>query len=412
MIAPWDRRRPGGRRRVRSPGTVALALGLFLGVAASFVPRAGAVEPPAPPAEPPVAPAPPFFAPATMRPVTLADPAVIVTPGQDIPDPFIVWADGNYLMFSSQNGIFSPNVPLEASTTLTDFAGPPIDAMPTLPPWAEPGFTWAPDVLKVGSRYLLWFNAAVASSGAQAIKCIGVASSANAAGPYVSEATAPLVCQLDHLGSIDPRAFVDPDGRLWLLWKSDDNAALNGTTHSTIWIQQLSQDGLSLVGEPVALMTANLPWEGRIVESPQMVFAAGHYWLFFSGNWFNQPSYAVGVAECAGPEGPCEPTTLGPWLSSNAQGAGPGEESLFFDGSRWWLLYAPFAVDYRSPTPRPVALVRLVFGAHGPSVVAPDTPAWSAPDPATSRTPAVSSARRHCATRRGCAGAGPARSGR
>jgi hypothetical protein len=301
-------------------------------------------------------------------------------------------------------------VPLEASSTITSFSGPPIDAMPTLPPWAEPGFTWAPDVLKVGSRYLLWFNAALASTGTTATKCIGVASSTNPAGPYVSKAAAPLVCQLDHLGSIDPRAFVDPAGRLWLLWKSDDNADVNGTAHSTIWVQQLSPDGLSLVGQPVALMTADLPWEGRIVESPQMVFAAGHYWLFFSGNWFNQPAYAMGVAECAGATGPCEPTTLGPWLSSNAQGAGPGEESLLFDGSRWWLFYAPFAVDYRNPTPRPAAVARLVFGADGPAVVPPGTPAWSAPDPTGPSHSELSSARHRCGPR-GCAKAGTGRLG-
>jgi hypothetical protein len=393
VIAPGDGRglgqRLGGTRRWSSAALAAVAL---VGVAAGVAPGAGAQ-----PAPPPLPPPPLFYQPASMQPVSLAAPAVIVTPGQDVPDPFVLEANGMYLMFSSQNGIFSPNVPLEASTTLTDFEAPAIDAMPTLPPWAAPGFTWAPDVLKVGNRYLLWFNAAVASSGAAETKCIGVATSANPAGPYVSTATAPLICQLDHLGSIDPRAFVDPAGRLWLLWKSDDNADVNGSAHSTIWVEQLSADGLSLVGQPVALMTADLPWEGRIVESPDMVDAGGHYWLFFSGNWFNEPAYGIGVAECAGPEGPCEPTTLGAWLSSNAQGAGPGEESLFFDGSRWWLLYAPFAVQYRSSTPRPVALVRLSFGPGGPSVVAPGSSGWSAPDPVSAATHAGS-----CRAHRGC----------
>jgi hypothetical protein len=370
----------------------AVAFGVLAGAALSWGPGAGATS------APPPLPAPPtFFRPVPMQPVTLAEPAVIVTPGQDVPDPFVLAADGQYLMFSSQDGIFSPNVPLVASRSLTDFEGPPIDAMPTLPPWAEEGFTWAPDVVKVGRRYLMWFNAALASSGAAATKCIGVASSANPAGPYRSTATRPLVCQLDHLGSIDPRAFIDPAGRLWLVWKSDDNADVAGAAHTTIWVQRLSADGLSLVGQPVALMTADLPWEGRIVESPDMVFAAGHYWLFFSGNWYNEPDYAIGVAECAGPEGPCEPTTLGPWLGSNAQGSGPGEESLFFDGSRWWMMYAPFAVDYRAATPRPVALVRLTFGPEGPAVVAPRTAAWSAPGPTHQRA-----TERPCRSTGGC----------
>jgi len=336
-----------------------------------------------------------------MQPVSLADPGVVVTPGQDVPDPYVIKANGVYVMFSSQDGFLSPNVPVRVSNDLTDWAGPPIDALPTLPRWAEPGFTWSPDVLRVEGRYVLWFNAALASSGPTATKCIGVATSHSAVGPYQPVGSAPLVCQLNHLGSIDPRAFVDPSGELWLLWKSDDNADLNAQTHSTIWVQRLSPNGLTLIGQPVALMTADLPWEGRIVEAPDMVYAAGHYWLFFSGNWFNEPYYAMGVAECESVIGPCDPTTLGPWFASNAQGAGPGEESLFFDGARWWMFYAPFAVDYRSFTPRPAAVVRLVFGPEGPSVVPPGTPAWSAPDPAP-RKPQPPRAQSH--RRTGCAG--------
>ncbi len=319
--------------------------------------------------------------PVTMSPVSLPDPGVVVTPGQDVPDPYVIEANGVYVMFASQDGFFGPNVPVRVSSDLVDWTGPPIDALPTLPRWAEPGFTWSPDVLRVQGRYVLWFNAALAASGPTATKCIGVATSRSVVGPYHPVGSAPLVCQLDHLGSIDPRAFVDPSGQLWLLWKSDDNADLQAQTHSTIWVQRLSPDGLQLIGQPVALMTADLPWEGRIVESPDMVYAAGHYWLFFSGNWFNEPYYAMGVAECQSVIGPCDPTTLGPWFASNAQGAGPGEESLFFDGSRWWMFYAPFAVDYQSFTPRPAAVARLVFGPDGPSVVPPGTPAWSAPDP-------------------------------
>ncbi len=193
--------------------------------------------------------------------------------------------------------------------------------------------------------------------------------------PVYLDATAPLVCQLAHLGSIDPRTFVDPAGRLWLLWKSDDNANTAGTTHSTIWVQQLTPDGLQLLGQPTALLTANQPWEGRIVESPDMVFVAGHYWLFFSGNWFNSPAYSIGVSECASPTGPCS-TSSGPWMSSNAEGAGPGEESLFYDGKRWWMLYAPFAANLASTNPRPAAIARLLFGADGPVVVSPSDHLW------------------------------------
>jgi len=331
-----------------------------------------------------------LLSPDPVAPVTLPAPGVVITPGQDVPDPFVIEVAGVYFMATSQDQFYGPNVPMMVSPSLTSWTTTPFDAMPQLPTWAVPGFTWSPDIREVGGRYVLWFNASVAGTGFGVLKCIGVATADSVEGPYVSSDPSPKICQRDHLGSIDPRTFLGPDGRLWLLWKSDDNADLNAATHSTIYIQQLSSDGLNLIGTPTELMSANLPWEGRIVESPDMVYAGGRYWLFFSGNWFNQPDYGVGVAQCDGPTGPCVPTTIGPWLSSNFEGAGPGEESIFFDGSRWWILYAPFAIDYQTWRPRPAVLARLTFGPDGPAVVAPGTPAWNAGDPPSRSAPSHS----------------------
>jgi beta-xylosidase len=318
------------------------------------------------------------FVGVSVAPVTLPDPSVVITPGGNTSDPFVIEVGGIYYMFSAQAAPLGPSVPLMVSTSLTSWDLTPVEAMPILPSWSAPGFTWSPDVRALDGHYVMWFSAAVAGGE---YKCIGVATSSSVTGPYVSSSQHPLVCQFGDLGSIDPRTFVDPEGRLWLLWKSDDNADLAASTHTTIYVQQLSSDGTRLLGSPRALMTADLPWEGRIVESPDMVYAAGRYWLFFSGNWYNQPAYAIGVAACLGPTGPCEPTSSGPWLGSNAQGSGPGEESLFFDGSRWWMLYAPNSAGYDSLTRRPVALARLTFGPNGPAVMAPGTAAWDQGDP-------------------------------
>jgi len=317
-----------------------------------------------------------------LTPVALDDPGVVLTPRQNIPDPFVVHAGRRFYLFASGEQLLGPNIPILSSTSLMSWGSGGLDAMPKLPSWAEPGFTWSPDVRKLDGRWVMWFNAAVAGLDAQQTKCIGVASSSSVTGPYVSMARRPSICQLGHLGSIDPRTFLDPKGHLWLLWKSDDNADPRPNTGTTIWVQQLSADGLRLLGRPVALLSADLRWENHIVEAPDMVFAADHYWLFFSGNWFNQPDYGIGVAECAGPVGPCSPSTPGPWLGSDAQGAGPGEASLLFDGSRWWMLYAPFSVDFDAPyLPRPLALARLVFDAQGPVVVPPGTVAWGSTAP-------------------------------
>lgn len=324
--------------------------------------------------------------PIRVSPVTLARPAVLVTPNEDVPNPFIVRAHGEYLMFASQAWLSVP-ITLLVSKSLTRWGKRILDPLPILPKWAQTVFTWSPDVREVDGKYLMWFSAALAKSNASPpMKCIGVARSHSIYGPYVSGERRPLVCQTSHYGSIDPRTFLDPSGRLWLLWKSDDNADWTPTTQTTIFIQRLSANGMRLLGRPVALLSSSQSWENHIIEAPDMVFAGGHYWLFFSANWFNEPTYSIGLAQCAGPTGPCKTSLNGPWLSSNAEGEGPGEETLFKDGSAWWLLYSPSAVHYQSPTDRPAALARIVFGPKGPRVVAPGSKDWR-PSPRRSASP-------------------------
>ena len=102
-----------------------------------------------------------------------------------------------------------------------------------------------------------------------------------------------------------------------------------------------------------------------------MVEAWGTYWLFFSGNWFNQPSYGIGVAACQSPFGPCADTNPAPLLGSNLQGEGPGEASVFQEGSTVWLLYNPFKGNDPGPAiPRPVDITRLGFTPQGPYLAA------------------------------------------
>ena len=61
----------------------------------------------------------------------------------------------------------------------------------------------------------------------------------------------PLVCPTNLGGAIDPSPFIASDGTLWLLWKNDGNA-IGQTT--TIWLQQLTPDGLSFAGGATPLI--------------------------------------------------------------------------------------------------------------------------------------------------------------
>jgi hypothetical protein len=296
-------------------------------------------------------------------------PAVIVTPGEDVPNPFVLVDRGVHYLYASQPGIFDPNVPVRVGRSRETWAAP-IDAMPVVPPWVGGGFTWAPDVRRVDDTYVMWFTAAVLRLGFGArghpVMCIGVATSLSPLGPFVSTATKPAICQEDRHGSIDARTFLDDDGRLWLHWKSDDNADPNGGLPS-IFAQRLAPDGVTLVGGPTEILTVDQAWEGPIVEAPQLVVDDdGRHWLFYSGNWFNQDAYAIGVAACAGPAGPCTKPWSSPWLASNAQGAGPGEASLFEDDDGLWIAYGP---NQASDGPRPVAIAHVELTGEGPQLV-------------------------------------------
>jgi beta-xylosidase len=223
---------------------------------------------------------------------------------------------------------------------------------------------WAPDVAQFGNHYMMYFTSDLAGSSPPTM-CIGDAISTNPAGPYIPSQT-PFICQLSMGGSIDPRVFVDSNGQASMIWKSDQNS-LKLNIPTGIWSQPLSADGLHLLGTPTEIFSPDEAWQNAIVEAPQMVLVNGAYYLFYSGGWFNQTSYAIGVARCTGPAGPCHDASATPLLASNAQGAGPGEESVFSNSAGIWMLYTPWSSALPNPgPPRPVAMAHLGFGPDGP----------------------------------------------
>jgi hypothetical protein len=374
---------------------LAAALAVGIGMSAMAPPPAASAPPPSTPAPRPAASADPPAAaasePGAATPPHTANPAypgAVVPSGQNESDPFLYLTQGRYFLYTSgAPGPPAINVPVASATSFAQW-GPITDALPTLPPWAVPGFTWAPDAHRFGSAYVLYFTAMVLGTS-PAMECIGDATGAAPDGPFTAIST-PFICQADQGGSIDPRVFTDADGTTWMLWKSDQNIG-GATTPTKMWSQRLSGNGLALIGQPVDIQQPDEPWQGTIVEAPDLVEVDGAYWDFYSGNWFNQPAYAIGAARCAGPGTPCLDTSAWPLLASNDQGQGPGEASVFADSSGVWMLYSPrrsFAPRPDLP-PRPVDITRLGFTPAGPYLAAGGPPPslevlgagslWSAP---------------------------------
>jgi len=279
----------------------------------------------------------------------LADdpPPFVPVLAANFPDPFVLRHGNEFLAYATNEG--GANVQMASSTNLVDWApirdgGRLHDAMPVLPDWAREGFTWAPEVLRNGNGFILYFTAKHRSSGRQ---CIGAATSADPRGPFVSQAAEPLVCQLDLGGTIDAAPFRDADGQLYLYYKNDGNAVGKPTD---LFAQRLSPDGLSLAGEPVALLRNDRPWEAHVIEAPTMVRHGDGYVLFFSANHYGwEPHqrlspYAMGYARCTGPMGPCTDAPANPILYSyNSREAGclsgPGHTSVFDVGPRQFIAF-------------------------------------------------------------------------
>jgi beta-xylosidase len=292
---------------------------------------------------------------ATLASTALAEPSFVPVHRDNFPDPHIVEHQGEFIAYATNSGI---NLPMLTSRDLVQWtpvvrADDPskrLDGMPELAPWVKEGFTWAPEVMKVGTRWLLYYTA---NHRKRDVQCLGIAIADNPKGPFRDTSAEPMVCQLDLGGTIDANPFRDADGKLYLYYKSDGNRVGKGTV---IWGQRMADDGLSTVGEAVPLIRDDKVWEWKLVEAPAMVKSPGGYQLFFSAAYYGwDPNerlsrYATGYASCTGPLGPCVDAPENPILNSFKDRdagclSGPGHPSIFQVGARHFIAFHAWAAS-------------------------------------------------------------------
>lgn len=276
-----------------------------------------------------------------------AEPSFVPVFRDNFPDPQIVAHQGEYIAYATNAGI---NLPMLSSRDLVHWSwvtgadGKRRDGMPELAHWVKEGFTWAPEVMKVGDKWLLYYTAAHRKRNVQ---CLGIAAANDPRGPFRDGSAEPLVCQFDLGGTIDANPFRDRDGKLYLYYKSDGNRLGKKTV---IWGQRLSDDGLSVVGAPTALVEDDQKWEWKLVEAPTMVRSPAGHRLFYSAAYYGwDPKerlsrYATGYATCAGPLGPCKDAPENPILHSfNDKTAGclsgPGHTAIFEARGRHFIAF-------------------------------------------------------------------------
>lgn len=284
---------------------------------------------------------------------------------QDFPDPDVLKVDDTYYAYATN--FLGDNIQTAKSTDLVNWARLD-DALPVLPEWSYPAHTWAPEVTTSadGETFLMYFTVRHAASNRQ---CIGLATSSVPEGPFEPVGEEAFICQLDQGGSIDAASFVDDDGARYLLWKNDGNCCGQDTW---IYIQQVSDDGLTLQGEPAQLIRQDQPWEADLVEAPTLWKQDGAYFLFYSANSYAGAEYTVGYAVADDIRGPyrkaAEPLLVSDTATTSA--IGPGGQDIVVDADgETWLVYHSWdpTISYRR-----MQLDELVWEGGQPVVKGPD----------------------------------------
>ena len=275
----------------------------------------------------------------------------------DFPDPAVLKApDGYYYAYATQTERDGKwlNLQVARSRDLLhwDHLG---DALPARPTWASKTQDfWAPDVVRQGSRYLMYYSAKPDTADQRHGLCLAVATASRPQGPF-TDTGRPLLCG-EGFVNIDPMAFDDPaTGKKLLYW---------GSGFKPIKVQELAADGLSFApgSAPKDLVFPN-PVKDQfpvLVEGAWVVRRNGWYYLFYSGDncCGVKANYAVMIARSRSATGPFETlekangTPHSIILGKRGSWVAPGHNSVATDQrGNDWILY--HAVDVRRPRTRP-----------------------------------------------------------
>ena len=256
---------------------------------------------------------------------------------KDFPDPHVIRVGDTYYAYGTPAPGDTSNIQVIRSTDLVHWERLG-DALPALPAWAKlnRGLTWAPGVMEIDGKFVMYYVARDQETDRQ---CIGVAVSDTPEGPFTDPTEKAFICQGALGGSIDAYPYQDENGKLYLYWKNDGNCC---GLEVALWVQELSADGMSLVGEPVKLIKMDQAWERPLIENPAMVEHNDRYYLFYSGNWWESHRYAISYAICETVTGPCEKPLDEPWFDYEAPVMGPGGQAFFTDteGNLWMAYHA------------------------------------------------------------------------
>jgi beta-xylosidase len=276
--------------------------------------------------------------------------------------------EGRYWCFSTGMGVQSL-----VSDDLTMWQmGPPLFEKP--PSWVsdvvpgQRGHFWAPDVIRLDGRYLLYYSVSVFGKRTSAI-ALASSPSLDPQSPEYKWTDHGIVVQTnessDH-NAIDPSVFLASDGRLWLTY---------GSFWSGIKLVELNpQTGLRIVPDSPLYALAHK----SEIEAPALYFHDGFYYLFV--NWGHccrgvRSTYNIRVGRSKSITGPyldredVDMLNGGGTLVLESQGAaiGPGHAGFLERSGELLMSYHYYDADKRG-VPQ-IGINRVTWDADGWPVV-------------------------------------------
>lgn len=297
---------------------------------------------------------------------------------QNFADPTVIkGADGYYYAYGTNSSINGKTINIQVAKSKDLVRWQNLgDALPVRPGWANKDF-WAPHAIydKNNKTYYLYYSGESISDTIG--KCIGVATSKNAEGPFTDKGT-PLLCG-ETFVNIDPMAFDDPvTGKKFLYW---------GSGFKAIKVQELAEDRLSFkpgsVATDVIRPIADKDPENyqKLVEGAWMVYYGHYYYLLYSGDncCGENAHYAVMAARSKSATGPFETMAEATGkkssviLERNETWKGPGHNSVVKDAAnQYWIIY--HAINTATPVFARVMLIDKIRFENGWPAIATGTP--------------------------------------
>lgn len=244
----------------------------------------------------------------------------------DFADPSIIRSGNTYYAIGTSSE-WAPHFPIFKSTNLSDWqqTGFVFDQAPA---WTKASF-WAPEYYFHKGTYYVYYTARRKSDG---VSCIGVATSKFPDRDFTDHGI------IIAYGKEAIDAFVYNDnGQLYISWKA------YGLDKRPIEIlgSKLSDDGLSLIGEPFMMLKDT---KGQGIEGQSMLKQGDYYYLFYSAGACCgiQCSYHVNVARSKTITGPYEDYNQNPILTNRDGWKCPGHGTFVHNqqGKTYYIYHA------------------------------------------------------------------------